>query len=150
MEQIAITNASVLATFTNLEVDYTIQENADDNLTESRICASYLVRDIAVSATFDPAQHNIQKVVVNAKILIVNINQLLLTLIPVNGSFSGIHPQFHITLPLNDNLAKLENQLMDYTVQFYFNDNTMKEIDSKQINFGTDPNIVISAADIPA
>ncbi len=149
-EQIALTDTSVLATFKDLEADYTIEENADDNLTESRICASYLVRDIVVSATFDPAQHNIQKVEVNAQVLVVNISQILFTLIPVNGSFSGNHPQFHITLPLNDDLAKPENQLMDYTIQFYFNDNTVKETESKQINFGSSPLIVISADDIPA
>jgi len=134
--------------FSDVEADYIIQENVDDNLTESRICASYLKQSIAISTNINPVIHNLQKIVVNARIMIVNIGQLLITMFPENGVFSD-HPEFDITLPLNDDLAKPENKVMDYTVQFYFNDDTMKETGDQQINFGTNPLIFISPDIIP-
>ena len=139
---------AAFTTYSNLEAAYTILENADDNLTESRIVSSYLKKAIVLSTNIDPAQHNILKIVVNARIVIVNIDQLNVTMTPDNGVFSDF-PQFNLTLPLNDDLAKPENQVMNYTVQFYYNDGTMSETGDKTLNFGTEPVLFIAVADIP-
>lgn len=148
-ESICKPDISVLSKFENLEIDFIIQENIEDDINESRIAVDCLRANIVINTNIKPSLHNLSRIEVEGSISEVNMT-LTSVLIPDNDEFNALKiPGFNLILPFTEAFRTPDKQVMDYIIKFYFNDNTIKQTQPAQINFGIHPSIFIAPDLIP-